>query len=605
MTDTGYTSWTTIVETAKELARYSPRKTWLNAIAAAAKLNGFELPPFDGYGMGALRSATTSSGRFVTLKRRMGCAAAAGGEGVEWALWHEPHGLPQLVAAFRDALDPEPKSVAATLSLIKGWLMDERMPDEMTDAVRKHPGSQTVKQPPAGIGDKQEYWLVEDRQFGVVVANGRWSLRSREKCLSSWRLRGNGTGGEFLDLPSLERLCSWLARHWGTIAFGGDYRPLGLRTFQVAASRAYQSAELARAAESDPEVPGWRSRHAVRAADPELPNLFFERQADDIVISWDAAPTPTRFYEIATAEEITPVAVAIPVLRRLLKDCLKLEHAGSAEKQKFAEILAINSAAGYSAVKRYHASISGTWLASHGFSDTDAEDFAASGTSRHPIVGLLRSGQGSSLGSADYDAVLKLLVPSDVHSFAALRELAKGLRGVIDSREPWESGYRLAQIIRERLGLAGEDHIDIEREMSRLGVAIHDFDFVDTNILGVCVGTAGYAPLVILNRTSPDASGMSGRRVTLAHELCHLLFDRSGLRSLARFEGGGADSDRLIEMRANAFAVEFLVPMAVLVRSAGQVVDDARLTEIAEQRKVSVHALRRHAENLRNRMLGA
>ena len=95
---------------------------------------------------------------------------------------------------------------------------------------------------------------------------------------------------------------------------------------------------------------------------------------------------------------------------------------------------------------------------------------------------------------------------------------------------------------------------------------------------------------------------MSGRRITLAHELCHLLFDRAGLRSLARFEGGGADSDRLIEMRANAFAVELLVPMAILVGTMALWSMTLDLRKSPKSRKVSLHALRWHANNLRNRL---
>jgi Zn-dependent peptidase ImmA (M78 family) len=79
-------------------------------------------------------------------------------------------------------------------------------------------------------------------------------------------------------------------------------------------------------------------------------------------------------------------------------------------------------------------------------------------------------------------------------------------------------------------------------------------------------------------------------RITLARELSHLLLDRGGLRNLARFEGGTANSDRLIEMRANAFAVELLVPMATLVEADGVVVDDARLADISVKQQVSARS---------------
>jgi Zn-dependent peptidase ImmA (M78 family) len=231
-----------------------------------------------------------------------------------------------------------------------------------------------------------------------------------------------------------------------------------------------------------------------------------------------------------------------------------------------------------------------------------AQELAISGTSRHPVVGLLRSSQGSLITPADYDRLLRLLKPGNAHSFTKLRELAKGLSSAIDTREPWESGYQLARFVRERLGLSPSAYVDMEDVVRRMCIEIQDAACGDAAILGVCVGTPGYSPLVVLNSSCPDVTGVSGRRVTLAHELCHLLFDRAALRSLARFEGGGADSDRMIEMRANAFAVELLVPMATLVGDHGVVVDGARLQEIAVQQQVSSHALQWHAKNLRNRL---
>ena len=132
----------------RTLTDQSQQQTWLSALAEGAKLQQLELPPFDGYGMGALRSATTASGRFVTLKRRIGRAVQAEVDGVEWVLWHQPDDVPVLVAAFRDPLEPEQGSVAATLSLLKGWLLDQWTPDEAKGAVSKHPGAQPVKDPP-------------------------------------------------------------------------------------------------------------------------------------------------------------------------------------------------------------------------------------------------------------------------------------------------------------------------------------------------------------------------------------------------------------------------------------------------------------------------
>jgi Zn-dependent peptidase ImmA (M78 family) len=589
----------------KKMTTKTPRQqSWLRAIAEAAKEQDVPLPTFTGHTMGGVRSSGVGDGRFVTFKRRLVPAEQAKVDGVEWTLWLARDDVPVPVAAFRESAAATRESVATVLSLLRGWLVDGWTCEEAKAAVGRHPRVQPVADLPVPSAEKREYWLSEERGFGIVVTKDRWSLYARGACLTSWRFKDDGTSGDHLDLAILDRLCSWIAKQWPVIAYGSDFRPLPIRGFSVAASRAYENAELARAPEKDGAVPAWWSRHAIRAADAELPNVFFERQADEMVVSWDARPSPTRFYQVPAGEETFRVALAVPALRRLVADRLKPVQFGPADRPDLEAIVSSDAAAGYAAVRYYNPAISDVWLAQHGFSDKDAQELATSGTSRHPLVGLLRSSQGSSLLAADFDTLLNLLKPGNAQNFALLRELARGLSPAINAWEPWESGYHLARLIRTRLGFAPSDYVNVEDVVREMGIAIQEVVFHDPAILGVCVGTPGYFPLVVLNQACEDVTGVSGRRVTLAHELCHLLFDRASLRSLARFEGGGADSDRLIEMRANAFAVELLVPMATLVGDNGQVVDDARLGEIAVQQAVSSHALQWHARNLRNRLAG-
>jgi Zn-dependent peptidase ImmA (M78 family) len=174
--------------------------------------------------------------------------------------------------------------------------------------------------------------------------------------------------------------------------------------------------------------------------------------------------------------------------------------------------------------------------------------------------------------------------------------MAKGLNKRIDPWEPWESGYKLAKSVRERLNIPSSAKPEVEAFARDLGVDVRETAFQDESVLGVCVGTAAYTPLVVLNTSSPDATGPSGRRATLSHELCHILFDRGAYRHLARFEGARAVGDRLMEMRANAFAIEFLVPM---VNLSG--VTEDRLGEFAKEWQVSTHALVKHLYNYRSR----
>jgi Zn-dependent peptidase ImmA (M78 family) len=197
---------------------------------------------------------------------------------------------------------------------------------------------------------------------------------------------------------------------------------------------------------------------------------------------------------------------------------------------------------------------------------------------------------------ADYDAVFRLLKRSGPKSYANILVMAKGLDKRIDPQKPWESGYELARLMRERLNIDPSARLDVEALARDLGVDVQEAAFQDESVLGVCVGTPDHTPLVVLNTFCPDASGPSGRRTTLSHELSHLLFDRGGYRHLARFEGARAVGDRLMEMPANAFAIELLVPMVNL-----RGVTEERLGDVAKEWQVSTHALVKHLHNYRRR----
>ncbi|HTQ43000.1 MAG TPA: ImmA/IrrE family metallo-endopeptidase [Polyangiaceae bacterium] len=68
-------------------------------------------------------------------------------------------------------------------------------------------------------------------------------------------------------------------------------------------------------------------------------------------------------------------------------------------------------------------------------------------------------------------------------------------------------------------------------------------------------------PAILVNVRGTHSRGKSGRRSTLAHELCHLLVDRARALPLAEVLGGRAPLEA--EQRANAFAAELVLPRAV------------------------------------------
>jgi Zn-dependent peptidase ImmA (M78 family) len=530
-------------------------RSWLAALNEAAESHGLRMPRFN-FNVGGMGAATSESvgDRFVTLKHRLDARVEPVPKWVQWSLWYGARERPGFAASFKTPSEPTTAEVSLAFPLLRGWLFDGWSQEKTLGEARKHPGFSDVKMPPRPRPDQREYWLLEDKGFGFVVRPDSWTVVSRAEALE-------------LEPGLLKKFCEWMAMVWYSVAFGGDVRPPAILEKAVSAARAYGEAPI-----DDPEMKEWWGRHAAKAADLALPNLFFERQADDLVVSWGEHVYVLR------------VAVAVPALRSLVESHCGMDRVGELLKMA------------YRAVNRYNPVATRDWLKKYRFSDSDARELADTGVSTHPIVGLLRSGQGSSLSPADYESVFSLLKRSAPTSYAKILAMAKGLDKRIDPWEPWESGYELARFVRERLNSVPSTKLDVEALARDLGVDVQEAAFQDESVLGVCVGTPAYTPLVLLNTFCPDASGPSGRRTTLSHELCHLLFDRGAYRHLARFEGARAVGDRLMEMRANAFAIELLVPM---VNLSG--VTEERLGDFAKEWQVSTHALVNHLHNYRSR----
>jgi Zn-dependent peptidase ImmA (M78 family) len=132
---------------------------------------------------------------------------------------------------------------------------------------------------------------------------------------------------------------------------------------------------------------------------------------------------------------------------------------------------------------------------------------------------------------------------------------------VHDSVEPpWEQGQRLADEVLQELSLldGDADAVDVEQVLAQLGVRRDEIALQDKHVRGVAIAGPDHSPTVLSNRSHPTYEYPSGQRFTLAHELCHILFDRAYGRRLALASGPWAPRD--VEKRANAFAAMLLMP---------------------------------------------
>jgi Zn-dependent peptidase ImmA (M78 family) len=184
-----------------------------------------------------------------------------------------------------------------------------------------------------------------------------------------------------------------------------------------------------------------------------------------------------------------------------------------------------------------------------------------------PPVLLYRS-VSPALSEIDLHRLIDLARRPGAAAASRLGELREPARCLGTPSDITQDGLDRALALRDALGLGHELPLtgshDLERELlPALGVEIADVHLDDTGVDGAAIFRLGRAPLIAINRSGRYARSPWGRRMTLAHELCHLLYD-----------GQGADgtvgivfnpwAPYPLERRANAFAAMLLAPEAAI-----------------------------------------
>ncbi len=574
------------------IAQSERRRTWVQALEEACVRRGRRLPAPSRVSMNAIVWRDSTRDRSVTLRIGLLPVEASIGRPVTLGFWDGQDDARPILLVHHDQI-PDDRLVERAAGLVLEWLGKDVAVNEFIarhgsasdDSGRRAPPKSTT------FGDPSEVSIEITSDSWRMRIGGRSVTRHRHDRLSDW-----------LPRSELELLCGWITAHWQAVAFGADVRPSLIREGNVSACRALS--EASPWLQADPQCKAsldeWAARHSVRAASARLPNIFLERMADDLVFSWNSEPAEGRTWDIHYGAHLIPASFGVPLLRDVCRHVASGVDPSARSKHPSAPPMP-DWAEAIETLRGYHASESLTegWLGNAGFGHRQLSEFANSGTSRHPVVGLLRSSRATHITLDEVGCILKRLQPADRTTWTEIRALAEGLDRSIDPREPWASGYDLALAIRSRLNVATGELVDLDAALRRLGVECVPIEIGDPDIRGACVGAPAYRPLIAVNPSSEWANGPSGRRTTIAHELCHLLFDRSMMRGLARFEGSVADTDRHVEMRANAFSIEFLIPRHELIKPNREIVSDDELTALSMRFQVSLHALHWHVANFR------
>lgn len=100
----------------------------------------------------------------------------------------------------------------------------------------------------------------------------------------------------------------------------------------------------------------------------------------------------------------------------------------------------------------------------------------------------------------------------------------------------------------------------MRRILLDLGIKVEEVSLDTDSVRGVAIAGPGFSPAILVNTNSMFNQTPVGRKFTLAHEFCHILFDRTRAKKLSHVSGPWTAPRT--EKRANAFAAMFLASRA-------------------------------------------
>jgi len=382
----------------------------------------------------------------------------------------------------------------------------------------------------------------------------------------------------------------------------------------------------------------WYRRHAFRTARSGglFPNIVLRRLRDYIEISWDDEPsagTPSGFrFSLGQGSALLdPQEVAKPLYELTRDAVVYLEE--TTPKSERLEALKVQL---QELVNPYQHENRLRWLAGlpahtrtlDRFKSASADQFkeswerisrtiksfrreravgAALATEETPLIvvgscqaALLFGSVAPTVSEADVYTLAEVLIKQ--YSIGDRNEELEKLSKSISPDEGsliWEQGYDLAESLHDLLHLTG-DWVDVRSIIRNLGIHQIWRELDDTSIRGCSIVGPQHKPTVVINKSWRYSGNSAGVRFTLAHELCHLLYDRNHGKRLAIASGPWAP--RSIEKRANAFAAMLLMPphlvQQAIADSPDPITELAGVRTVARKLRVGVVAAVEHLCNL-------
>ena len=414
----------------------------------------------------------------------------------------------------------------------------------------------------------------------------------------------------------LAPLLDWLLSQWSSLLHEEAYAwpeksgaPAAWAVF-AALGRSIASSDEAEQAQYR-AVQGWWMRHALRAADPSAlyPDLCLRRLGDDIEISW-AGRQPVHAPEGFTLTSppgyalFEVEAVASP-LWRFLEWALRTASGVTAMdcdaingmRRRFQQL----KRTPLKALELKYLSARVQELLQSARSIVDLQDSSVlvrdvpAIAEMDPAV-LMFGGLNPCIGNDDAVRLIRFLANCQNSTETDTLSMLVDDRSWSHALAPYEEGYDLAEEIREEIGVSvHERDINVHRILHDLGIKIEEVPLDTDSVRGVAIAGPGFAPAILVNTNSVFNQTWAGRKFTLAHEFCHILFDRTRARKLSHVSGPWTAPRT--EKRANAFAAMFLASRAA-TREVFREYGKERTREAAQVLELGHSAFVEHLYNL-------
>jgi hypothetical protein len=369
------------------------------------------------------------------------------------------------------------------------------------------------------------------------------------------------------------------------------------------------------------EWQAWYRRHGLDTAAEGgvFPRVFIRRWGDEVEISWRShglVGVPRGFtFAAPTGVARFPVTEVADVMRRALaeaSDELDRRFPTSHSVARLNATLAHNEDLDAIGLMALHAGLK------EGTVDSLVERVRASRVATDttglvdpildrgvmveaPLLTVLFGSTSPRMESNDVGQLIQLVASADAGSPCALPDLSDVALDIQALELPdFEQGNVLAEEAHESLALSLDGPVDVERALVSAGVDVRAVTLSDRLIRGVTTLVQSGQAVCSINQSFRDGNADAVRRFTMAHELCHLLFDRTRARELAVVSGPWAP--RSIERRANAFAAAFLMPVhlleAAMAASEAEVASTQWIAEISNLAQTSAVATLQRLANL-------